>query len=455
MNFAEYLPSAQLFNHVVVRVRLEGATYWLDPTMQLQGGTLEQIALLHTGWALPLIAGTTGLERLPSLAPVQHIHCEDSCKFGPNVDSVAILDRRIDFESWTANSLRNRLAGEGTAKLSAQLLQELKRTWPDVVEKAPLAIQDDFKNNRLSVLCSFEVRNCWKRGDPNGRVGFDIADPFLGNELAPLKDPRRTGEIFLGRPRKATWRARLQMPRKWQGTGWRHALCEAYINFKSELTIGAEAVVVEREVEIGAWSVGPEKAQQYAQIVDRLRANVITLWARAELEGAVHPIGTAQQQRKTRSPSPWLALLFLPALIGGLNALNSSQHPTISSSFPNTTTAYTSDFLPQPQAHVNRFDRLVDSSLATCIETGRDRVAAFLRNGCLRAAKIRLLRPSAGEPYEITISPGAISYVYFMDPSDTSGGMAACPEADQIVESQSGLSWRLRGTSYMCQHSLR
>jgi len=82
-------------------------------------------------------------------------------------------------------------------------------------------------------------------------------------------------------------------------------------------------------------------------------------------------------------------------------------------------------------------------------------LAAFLRNSCVQAARIRILHPSGVEPYEVTISPGAMSYVYFMDPAQANGTMAVCPEADQIVESQSGLSWRLRGTSYMCQHSMR
>lgn len=442
-NFSEYLPSPQLFNHVVVRVRLGGgATYWLDPTLQLQGGPLEQMALSYASWALPLTVGTTELERLPGLQPVQHIRCEDSLKLGPNVNSPAVLERRIDFGFWTADALRNRLEGDGTSRLAAQLLQEQKRIWPDVVEHAPLQIQDDFLNNRLSVLCSFEIRGCWKRNDRDARVLFEIADPFLGNELAPLDDLRRIGEIFVGRPRKATWRATLQMPREWQGTGWNQALSESGIQFRSDLRISGATVVAERELEIVAPTVAAMKAQGYSQIVEKLRQNVITLWATAGSDGTFRPINTVQPQRKF--PVPWLALLFLPALIGGLSALNSASHPTF----------IETGFLPQPEVHVNRFNRLVDSSLERCINTGRDAVAAFVHSTCLQAAKVRLLRPSGGDPYEVVVAPGAKSYVYFMEPSDTSGGMAACPAADQIVEATTGLSWRFRGTSYTCQHSL-
>lgn len=84
-------------------------------------------------------------------------------------------------------------------------------------------------------------------------------------------------------------------------------------------------------------------------------------------------------------------------------------------------------------------------------------MGAYLHSSCGVAATVRLLRPSGGEPFDATIYPGAKSYVYFMqlNGSDTDGALAACPSADQIVETQSGLPWTHRGTLYMCQHSLR
>jgi len=446
----DYLPSPQLFNHAVVRLRLGEATYWLDPTMQLQGGKLEQMGLSYTGWGLPLTADTTELEHLPAVQPVQHIRCEDSFRFGSHVDSVAVLNRRIDFGYWTANSLRNRLEGEGTSKLSAQLLQELRRTWPDVVEKAAIQVQDDLEGNRFTLLCSYEVRNCWKR-DANGRVGFEIVDPFIGNELAPLKDLRRTGEIFLGRPRKVTWLARLQMPCDWGGSGWSQALDEAGVHFKSELTINGQEVVIDREVQINAWSAVPGQAQAYAQIVEKVRQTVVGLKAQAGFEGAVRPIGLAQSnsaaQRQSRWHSGWLGLLFLPALIGGLNALHSSQHvDTVVSPAP---------FLPEPEAHVSSFDRVVDTPLENCILKGRDSVAGFLQNNCRVPAQIKILRPSGTLPYEVTIEPGNKQYIYFMQAGDIEGSLAACPSGDQIVDTLSGMPWAGRGTLYMCQHPLR
>ena len=110
-----------------------------------------------------------------------------------------------------------------------------------------------------------------------------------------------------------------------------------------------------------------------------------------------------------------------------------------------------------PEAHVSSFDRLVDTPLENCIETGHDAVGPYLRSSCNIPAKVRVARPYGGDPWEGTISPGVKAYVYFLElfGSDTDGAFAACPSSDQIVEISSGLPWTRRGVGYECQHSLR
>jgi transglutaminase-like putative cysteine protease len=49
LGLRDFLPSIQAFNHMVVRLQLQGATYWLDPTLQPQGGTLAHIGFPHAG----------------------------------------------------------------------------------------------------------------------------------------------------------------------------------------------------------------------------------------------------------------------------------------------------------------------------------------------------------------------------------------------------------------------
>src|SRR5262249_29034440 len=141
-------------------------------------------------------------------------------ELGPKPDSPATLHRRLELAHWSADNVRQRIENEGASKLSAQLLQELQSTWPRVVETAAMAVEDDPVANRLTVKFAYQIPECWKPKSDE-RWGFNIADDFTCKELAALKNPRRSSDICLGRPRTVVWRARLTMPCHWGGEGWR------------------------------------------------------------------------------------------------------------------------------------------------------------------------------------------------------------------------------------------
>jgi hypothetical protein len=174
LGLGEFLPSIQAFNHMIVRLRLQGATYWLDPTLQPQGGSLANIFFPHAGWALPVDSEAAGLEALPRAEPLECIRCEDAISLGPKPDSPATLRRRITLAHWTADTLRQRIRNEGAAKLSAQLLQELQSEWPRTVETSAMCVEDDPVTNRVTISFVYEVPECWKP-DTSGRWGLALA----------------------------------------------------------------------------------------------------------------------------------------------------------------------------------------------------------------------------------------------------------------------------------------
>ncbi len=57
----DYLPAPEFFDHVILRVRVNGKTRWLDATRSKQRGPLSQIYVPDFGHALVLTADTTSL----------------------------------------------------------------------------------------------------------------------------------------------------------------------------------------------------------------------------------------------------------------------------------------------------------------------------------------------------------------------------------------------------------
>jgi transglutaminase-like putative cysteine protease len=320
LGLGESLPSIGAFNHMVVRLHLQGATCWLDPTMQSQGGSLANIVFPHAGWALPVTAEAADLEALPAAESLEHLRCEDEVQLGPKPDSPATLRRRLELAHWTADSVRQRIKNEGASKLSAQLLQELQSTWPRVVETSAMRVDDDVLANRLTVHFAYQIAEAWRR-DSAGRWGFEIADHFTLKELAPLKNPRRSAEIFLGRPRRVVWRAQLTMPCRWRGEGWRNVAGERGAILRSDLTIDERSVVLERALVIGDWRLPPDRAEGYVGLVNDLARNTTKLWARV-IFGRIHPPARGIIRRHG-----WRILVFAIWLLIVVGPAMCNSHP--------------------------------------------------------------------------------------------------------------------------------
>ncbi len=284
------LPGVHAFDHVIARVCLPGgATYWLDPTRRRQGGSLDNIEQFQMGWALPLVPETTGLERLPPAQPLEHLCCDESIEVGPRADSPAVVTRRVEFKYWSADELRSQLENDGASKLSAGLLQQVQESWPSAVETVPPSIEDDPVANVLTLSCTYSIKSAWQPAQgQSGRVQFVLTDNFSGGQLGAIRDGDRQAAVFLGRPRRVVWKARLRMPRQWRGQGWSRVTDEAGIRYTTELLVAADTIIATRVLTVGCWSVPAAQAQGYSRLVAEVKQNSTLLYARVVF-GKIRP----------------------------------------------------------------------------------------------------------------------------------------------------------------------
>jgi transglutaminase-like putative cysteine protease len=304
----EFLPSPTVFNHCIARLRVDGKTYWLDPTMHRQEGRLAVIFQPHSGWALPLTIETAALERLENDDPITYRETEEVFQLGPKPGSPATVSIRVSYHSFAADAMRQRIENDGLSKLAEPVMNELRATWPDLAETAPLQIEDKPAENCLIATYRYEIRNGWKHIDSKGRMGFKITAGSIAAELALLKKvPRRT-DVHLGRPRRATWKVRMLMPRRWSGKGWSSVLNAAGIRYSNELNITTREVHVKRELLISGWSLPASQAGAYQELVAKARENWVIIWGRVAL-GRIGP-ATGGFSALVQQPVRAILLLF-------------------------------------------------------------------------------------------------------------------------------------------------
>jgi hypothetical protein len=153
----------------------------------------------------------------------------------------------------------------------------------------------------------------------------------------------------------------------------------------------------------------------------------------------------------------WPLFLWLGPAVLGLRLLSSIGSNANDGNYVVDRSAYSSSNVsPPPEVHMGSLAPVaVDDPLDNCLDTGRDSTGPYLYSSCKTAVKVRLVRPSGIEPYDVTIAPGGKSYVYFMQLDKSDGSLAACPAVDQIVDKRSEMPWASRGSPYRCQHPIR
>ena len=302
----DVIPSSGVFDHCIVRLRLDGTNYWLDPTMPIQSGSLQNIFQPHTGWALTLSPDTTDLEQMEGDRPIDVVHWEDNVTFGPKRASPAILRRRIDYLSWAADATRNRIANEGLTSYSQAMLKELQSHSPGALETSPVEIHDDRIGNRLTLALSYEIRDCWKVASEGSRLDFVIATG-VSRDLQPISAGRREADIYLGRPRKITSVIQCHMPSNWQVAGSSNSLKGSGLTYADRLRIGGRSITESRELVIDAWSIPAREAEAYHAIAKKLQGDLLVIWAR-ERFGKIRPLTGMKGRLLSRIGYVWHAI---------------------------------------------------------------------------------------------------------------------------------------------------
>ena len=140
-------PAPLAFNHVVVQARINGRTYWLDPTIAHQGGTLATLAPLAYRKALPIRPGQIGLEDIPLPRPGGPTHdVTETYRLAPEGIYLSVDSR---YTGDGADVSRSDFASHSIAGRETDYLHYYRKRLPGLKLAAPLVLRDDRDANRF------------------------------------------------------------------------------------------------------------------------------------------------------------------------------------------------------------------------------------------------------------------------------------------------------------------
>lgn len=190
---AEVLPSPFAFDHVITRVKLNGQTYWFDPTISLQRGGLAQHSNPELGRALLVRADAQDLTEIPLMASTQALKTIREI-YTVNADNhTATLEVQTTYRSSTADTARDYLAKNSLKDLAKDRLQRLQARDRSITALGLPTVEDDPANNVIVLQERYHIGRFWR---DNAR---DFAADRLTQEL-PLVNPAAQQTVRLTFP---------------------------------------------------------------------------------------------------------------------------------------------------------------------------------------------------------------------------------------------------------------
>jgi hypothetical protein len=181
----ELPPSLAAFNHVIVRVKIKGQSYWLDGTRTGDTNPQAMQAPAHK-WGLPVRAEGAPLEKIvepqitvPTVETVTHI---DASK---GLDAKATADIRITFSGIYATSMRATLARTPRADMERNFRQRYSSPGSGI-EIDQVSWSDDPAKDLFTVDLQGAYDMDWRKNQDLGVREFKV-----GPGIAPPSFPRR------------------------------------------------------------------------------------------------------------------------------------------------------------------------------------------------------------------------------------------------------------------------
>jgi len=214
-NIADELPSPNLFNHCIVQVKFGDETYYIDPTMSNQGGSLENLYVPQYDKGLVLRNDAMELSDIRSTSDnTVHIIEEFDIK---SIDSSAHLRVSTKYTGYNADDQRISFAKNDIDKIQKQYLNFYSAIYPNIKEASKIKIIDNRNNhNELTVIENYTIDSLWVKSPEDNQILICEFYPLSIETYVSLnKSPKRTMPYHIRHPVNIEHETIVNLPEEW------------------------------------------------------------------------------------------------------------------------------------------------------------------------------------------------------------------------------------------------
>ena len=195
----ELLPSIHAFDHCVVEIEWDGKKIYVDPTINNQGGSLNEIYFPNYSSGLVIREGETGLTKLP-IAEIGGIHEVDTFDINFLEDTVTMVIR-TSYKGGDADNQRSYFASSSFEAIQKAYVNYYGNVYPEIKEAELLKINDDRDKNIFIVEEKYNVPSFWKKNtEVEGQTYAEFYSLLIENLVNVSKSSQRKAPYRLSYP---------------------------------------------------------------------------------------------------------------------------------------------------------------------------------------------------------------------------------------------------------------
>lgn len=156
------LPSAGVFDHAIVKLNLDGKSYWLDPTRNFQAGPLDTLYQPDFGFALELTAMTRELTTMSSVDA--HTKTAINEHFRLTGTPKEPVDYKVStvYSGLDADRSRAQFASNSVSQKADGYVQFYSRYYPTISQAEPIIKADDSSTGSITVTEFYQISDFWQ-----------------------------------------------------------------------------------------------------------------------------------------------------------------------------------------------------------------------------------------------------------------------------------------------------
>lgn len=265
------LPSFFAFNHVILKIDIAAKTYWVDSTIQYQGGMrLEDNFFPPYHWGLPLVIEAEGLVKLPDVEMKRPSEIETSIVLSS--EDFAEMTTTWTFYDFKADNARWHIASVGLKSLSEDSLKGIQKIYGKGLALSPMTVSDDRENNKLIVTESYRVPTQKRPGKKTLKVYSHVIRSYLESGI----NPERSTPYALYYPALVKERIHIENPfAEWSDDSYQEVYDHESLHFAHSMNKREHSMDLYFEIEHRKDHVPASAIEDYCKITDEIEENLI------------------------------------------------------------------------------------------------------------------------------------------------------------------------------------